>query len=247
MKLKDKVVLITGGSGGIGKAVAELFFSEGARVAITARNKKKLSKTSNEIGAFAVSGDIRKYDQVREVVEKTVKKFGQIDILVNNAGIYPNPTPLYKVEEQDWNKVIDVNLTGTFRYTKAVLPHMISNNFGCIINVSSNAGLRPSEDIGADSYAASKAAIVFLTKMWAIEFAKNNIRVNCVCPGVVDTEMSHSFMVSKEERRKISKEHPLGRIGTPEEIAKAILYLASEDSSWVTGSILAIDGGVSAK
>lgn len=248
MKLDEKIVLITGGGRGIGKAIAKLFAQEGAVVVITSRNEKKLKQTSKEIGgSFFISGDIRKENDVNKVVRQTMNKFGKIDILVNNAGIFPKIKPLHKISEKEWNDIIDVNLTGQFRFTKAVIPFMKKKG-GSIINISSDAGLKAFENFYADAYTASKAAMILLTKSWALEYAKNNIRVNCICAAVVDTDMTkHLWLNTRKKRKMASAEHPLGRIGTGEDIAKAALYFASDDSSWTTGSILTVDGGVAAK
>ena len=248
MTLDGKVALITGGSRGIGKAIAKLFVQEGAEVVITSKNEKKLKKTAKEIEAsFIVSGDIRKETDVKKIVRKTIRKFGRIDILINNAGILPKIKPLHKISEKEWNDIIDVNLTGQFRFTKAVIPFMKKTG-GSIINISSDAGLKAFENFYADAYTASKAALILLTKSWALTYAKNNIRVNCVCAAVVDTDMTKSLWLNTKEKRKIaSAEHPLGRIGTGEDVAKAVLYFASDDSSWTTGSVLTVDGGVSVK
>ncbi|MBR73931.1 MAG: short-chain dehydrogenase [Dehalococcoidaceae bacterium] len=248
MKFKNKIVLVTGGSRGIGKYIAKKFVSEGAIVVITSKNKKKLEQTSEELGnLFFVSGDIRNDNDVQNVVKKTIKKFGCIDILVNNAGILPMLKSLDKISENEWNETIDVNLNGTFRFTKAVIPHMKKSG-GSIINISSDAGLKPFENFTADAYTASKSAIILLTKSWALEFAKNNIRVNCVCAAVVDTDMTKKFWLDTEEKRKITAaEHPLGRIGTGDDVANAVLFFAQDNSSWITGTILPVDGGVSIK
>src|SRR5207245_2737682 len=247
MKLGGKVAIVTGSSRGIGKAKAKLFVKEGANVTITGKDLKRLEDAAKEIGnVFPVSGDIRNESDVQNIVKKTVEKFGKIDILVNNAGIFPQIKPLHKISEKEWNEVIDVNLTGQFRFTKAVIPHMEKNG-GCIINVSSDAGLKAFENFSADAYTASKGALVLLTKTWAIEYAKYKIRVNCVCPGIVETDMTTPYLTTKSERDMAAAEHPLGRIGTPDDVAQAILYFASEDSSWITGAILPIDGGAAAK
>ena len=249
MKLKGKVALITGGSRGIGKETAKLFAKEGATVVITSKNKARLKKAAKDIlNSFSIPGDIRKEKQVQNVVKNTIKKFGKIDILVNNAGIFPKLKPLHKISESEWNQILDVNLTGAFRFTKAVIPYMQKNGKGSIINMSSDAGLKAFENFHGDAYTASKAALVILTKAWALEYAKNNIRVNCVCASVVDTDMTRTnWLSTKSILKKTIAEHPLGRIGTGEDIAKAILYFASDDSSWTTGSILTVDGGVAAK
>ena len=248
VKLKKKVVLITGGSRGIGKAVAELFMKEGAKVVITSKNQKQLQQTSKEIGnSFFVVGDVRNENDVKNVIDKTIKKFGRIDILVNNVGVLPKMKPLDKITEKEWNEIIDVNLSGHFRFTKYVIPQMKKNG-GSIINISSDAGLKAFENFYADAYTAAKAGIMILTKSWALEYAKNNIRVNCVCAAVVDTDMTRNFWLDTKEKRQITAaEHPLGRIGTGEDVANAVLYFASDDSSWTTGTILPVDGGVSIK
>ena len=247
MKLSGKVAIVTGSSRGIGKATAKLFAKEGASVTITAKDPKRLEDAKKELGnVLAVPADIRNEDQVGIVVKKTVDRFGKIDILVNNAGIFPQIKPLHKISEKEWNEVIDVNLTGQFRFTKAVIPFMQKNG-GSIINVASDAGLKAFENFEADAYSASKGALVLLTKAWAIEYAKSKIRVNCVCPGVVETDMTILSMTSEAERKMLESEHPIGRIGTVEDVAKAILYFASDDSSWTTGAILPLDGGASAK
>jgi len=247
MKLTGKVAIITGGSRGIGKATAKLFVQEGANVIITAKDPKRLHDTAKEIGnVFSVPGDIRNESDVQNVVKKTVEKFGRIDILVNNAGIFPEVKPLHKISEKEWNEVIDVNLTGQFRFTKSVIPHMEKNG-GCIINVSSAAGLKAFENFEDDAYTASKGAMVLLTKAWALEYAKWKIRVNCVCPGIVDTDMTKAFLRTESDRDFAKSEHPIGRIGMPEDVANAILYFASDDSSWVTGAVLPIDGGMAAR
>jgi len=246
MKLAGKVAIITGGSRGIGKETARLFVQEGASVAITAKDPKKLEGTAKGINVFSVPGNIKNESDVQNVVKKTLEKFGRIDILVNNAGIFPEAKPLHKISEKEWNEVIDVNLTGQFRFTKAVIPYMEKNG-GCIINVSSAAGLKAFENFEADAYTASKGALVLLTKAWALEYAKWKIRVNCVCPGLVETDMTKAFLGTKSDRDFATSEHPIGRIGTPEDVAKAILYFASDDSSWATGAVLPLDGGMAAR
>src|SRR5256714_15084852 len=227
MKLGGKVAIVTGSSRGIGKATAKLFVKEGANVTITGKDPKRLGDAAKEIGnVFSVSGDIRKESDVQNVVKKTVEKFGKIDILVNNAGIFPQIKPLHEISEKEWNEVIDVNLTGQFRFTKAVIPHMEKNG-GCIINVSSDAGLKAFENFEADAYTVSKGALVLLTKAWALEYAKWKIRVNCVCPGLGETDMTRPYLVTKLARDIAVAEHPIRRIATPAHVAKAIWAVAS--------------------
>ena len=248
MKLSGKIALITGGAGGIGKSIAKKFSEEGAEIIITGRDSKKLDSTINELGGgMPVVFDIKNEEEVKNGVKKIVEKFERIDILVNNAGIHPKSKPLHEIEESEWKNVIDVNLTGQFLVTKEVIPHMIKNGGGSIINISSDAGLKAFENYQADAYSASKAALILLTKSWALEYAKNKIRVNCVCPGTIETKMTEPFLDSKIKKEMANSEHPLGRIGMPEDVANAVFYFASEDSSWTTGSILVVDGGSSLK
>lgn len=247
MKLSGKVAIVTGGSRGIGKATAILLAQHGASVVITSKNNSSLQNAAKEMkNVVAIPGDIRKNADVENVVKVTLETFGKIDILVNNAGIFPKVKPLHEISEEEWNDVIDVNLTGQFRFTKAVIPHLMKTN-GCIVNVSSDAGLKSFENFEADAYTASKGALVLLTKAWAVEYAKYKVRVNCVCPGIVETDMTSPYLESEADRAMAVAEHPIGRIGTPEDVAKAILYLVSEDSSWITGAILPVDGGIITK
>ncbi|MDE1862571.1 MAG: SDR family oxidoreductase [Thaumarchaeota archaeon] len=246
MRLSGRVALITGGSRGIGKATARIFAAEGAQVAITGRDDGRLQEAARELGVPGFAGDIRRSADVGSVVGRTMDRFGRIDILVNNAGIFPEVMPLHETPEEKWTEVIDVNLTGQFRYTKSVIPHMMEGG-GCIINVSSDAGLRSFENFEADSYSAAKAAIIHLTRAWAVEYARYRIRVNCVCPGIVETDMTEPFLRTEADRAMAVAEHPIGRIGSPDDVARSILYFASEESSWVTGAVLPVDGGVSVK
>lgn len=247
MKLEGKVAIITGGSRGIGFAIAKAFSENGANVIITSKNSQQLEDSASQLNnTIPISADIRKEDDVRKVIEKTIEKFGKLDILVNNAGIFPKIKQLNEISEVEWNNVIDVNLSGQFRFTKFAIPHLQKTS-GTIINISSDAGLKAYEGFNADAYSASKAALIVLTKCWALEYAKDKIRVNCICPGVIDTDMTKPFLTTQKDREFMDNDHPLGRIGQPEEVAKSVLFLASEDSSWTTGAILAIDGGQSTK
>ena len=247
MSLSGKVVLITGGSRGIGKAIAVLFLKEGAKVAITSKDTARLEQVRKEFGdVLTIPADIRNEKKVQSTIQKTIEKFGRLDILVNNAGIFPQVKMLHEIKESEWNDVIDVNLTGQFRFTKAAIPYLQKNG-GSIINIASNAGIKAFENFHADAYTASKAALVLLTKSWALEYAKDKIRVNCICPGLVDTDMVKEFLSTPAEREMLDSEFPIGRIGSVDDIARSALYFASDDAGWITGSILVIDGGESAK
>ena len=249
MRLANKVALITGGTSGIGEATALLFSQEGARVAITGRSAErghKVAQTIEEAGgkALFVKCDVRSAEQCRRAVEQTLAAFGRLDVLFNNAGVYYPHTAL-DCSEEEWDLHIDINLKGTFLMSKHALAPMIAQGGGVIINNSSGWGL-----VGGDAavaYCASKGGVVLLTKAMAIDHGRQGIRVNCICPGDVDTPM----LPDDARRRGLKWEdylagaanRPMGRIGTAAEIAKAALFLASDDSSFMTGASLAVDGG----
>lgn len=247
LKLTGKVAIVTGGSRGIGFATAKIFVENGAKVVITAKDPKRIEaaidKLSNTIG---ITADIKNENDVKKVIKQTIDKFGKLDILVNNAGIFPRIKQLHEIDESEWNEVLDVNLTGQFRFTKAAIPYLQKTS-GSIINISSDAGLKAYQGFNADAYSAAKAGLIILTKCWALEYAKDRIRVNCICPGVVDTDMTKPFLKTEKDMEFMNNEHPIGRIGKPEDVAKAVLYFASDDASWTTGAILTVDGGESVK
>ena len=247
LKLTGKVALVTGGSRGIGFAIAKTLSENGALVVITSKDLEKIRKAESKIpNSLGISCDIKKKNEVIDVVNQTIEKFGKLDILVNNAGIFPKIKQLHEINEEEWDEVIDVNLTGQFRFTKEAIPYLKKTS-GCIVNISSDAGLKAYQGFNADAYSASKAALIVLTKCWALEYAKDKIRVNCICPGVVDTDMTKPFLKNQKDIEFMNNEHPLGRIGQPEEIGKSVLYFVSDDASWITGAILTVDGGESIK
>ena len=239
--------MVTGGSRGIGFATAKILSENGATVIITARNQERLEKSISKISnSIGIAADIRNSNDVKNVVNKIIEKFGRLDILVNNAGIFPKIKQLHEIDEDEWNEVLDVNLTGQFRFTKEAIPHLQKTS-GSIINISSDAGIKAYQGFNADAYSASKAALILLTKCWALEYSKDKIRVNCICTGVVDTDMTKPFLKTQKDKEFMNSEHPIGRIGQPDEVGKAVLYFASDDASWTTGAVLAVDGGESIK
>jgi NAD(P)-dependent dehydrogenase (short-subunit alcohol dehydrogenase family) len=249
MRLQGKVALITGGSSGIGAATALLFAREGAKIALTGRNEKRGRAVAEQIlkdggQAIFLNADVRTADQCRQAVEETRRAWKGLDILFNNAGIF-FPHTTVDCTEEEWDLQIDVNLKGTFLMSKFALPGMIAQGSGVIINNSSGWGI-----VGGDAavaYCASKGGVVLLTKAMAIDHGRQGIRINCICPGDVDTPM-----LPEDARMRGQKwedylagcsRRPLGRIGTSDEIARAALFLASEDSSFMTGATLVVDGG----
>jgi NAD(P)-dependent dehydrogenase (short-subunit alcohol dehydrogenase family) len=249
-QLDGKVALITGGGVGIGEATARLFAREGAAVVITGRRKEIIERVARQIEeakgrALAVAGNVADEAHVRDAVGQTVRTFGKLNILVNNAGIGAFGKTLHETDDATWEEVLATNLTGVFRITKAAIPEMLKAGGGSIVNVSSIASL-----VGiplSAAYSATKGALDALTRCLAVEYAKQGIRCNGVNPGLVDTPMAAGLLNDPARRAEVLATYPLGRPGTSQEVAKLILYLASDDSAWVTGSLFTIDGGMTAR
>jgi 3-oxoacyl-[acyl-carrier protein] reductase len=244
MNLKDHVAIITGAAGGIGKAIALIFVREGVKVVLVDVDRAKLETVKDEIvrgkgEAVAISCDITKSVDVAELVRQTYQIFGCIDILVNNAGIIRRGT-IETVTEKDWDQVIAVNLKGTFNCCKAVVEIMKKQGYGKIINISSIAG-KLGDITSAPGYGPSKAGVDALTKTLARQLAPYGINVNAVSPHAIETEMSAQW--SEQRRREIIASIPLGRLGKPEDVAEAALFLASDEASFITGEILDVNGG----
>jgi meso-butanediol dehydrogenase / (S,S)-butanediol dehydrogenase / diacetyl reductase len=246
MRLANKTAIITGGGSGIGKAIATAFVREGAKVMIAGRDSKKLDRAAVEIGADcqAVSADVSKTSDVQKLVTATIDKFKRINILVNNAAVLL-PGTAESISEEDFDQTFNINVRGLWLLSRAVLPHMRAAGGGSIVNIGSVLSL-----VGARNrvaYAASKGAVMAMTKAMALDHATENVRVNCICPGIVETEMVTKFNTDEAARRQREAMHPMGRFGQPEEIASAAVFLASDESGWTTGSVLTIDGGYSAQ
>lgn len=241
---ENKVVIVTGASSGIGLATAKAFAREGAKVVISDINEQAgeeaVKEIINENGeATFIKCDVSSESDVKNLVDSTIKKYGQLDCAYNNAGIEGTPNSTTECSVSNWDKTINTNLKGVWLCMKYEIPAMLKNGKGSIVNCSSIAGLVGFETIPA--YVASKHGVIGLTETASLEFAKQSIRVNAVCPGVIHTPMLERFTQGDEEQ--MAQQDPMGRVGKPEEIADSVLWLCSDKSSYVTGQAIAIDGG----
>jgi meso-butanediol dehydrogenase/(S,S)-butanediol dehydrogenase/diacetyl reductase len=252
MNLKGKVALVTGGGTGLGTAIAERFVADGAKVCITGRRKELLEKVAKSLPSGSVvicQGDVSKEEDVKRMVETTMKFGGKINVLVNNAGTN-HPASIAELDLKLWEHVIAVNLTGPFLLMKAVIPHMLKEGGGSIINIASLGGMRCLPAMPA--YCSSKAGLIMLTQQAALEYGRNNIRCNAVCPGGVKTEMTRKDFGQFGEMLgiepdtfidQIAQEIPMRRFAASPEIGGLCSYLASDDSSFMTGAVITMDGG----
>lgn len=243
MRLKDKVCIITGGARGIGKATAMKFAANGAKVVICDLDDKLVQTTVKELLEFGevkgFSVDVTKPEDIRSMVAEIITIYGRIDVLVNNAGITADST-LLKMTSEQFDRVIDVNLKGTFNCTKEVVPAMIPNGKGKIINASSVVGIFG--NFGQANYAASKFGVIGMTKTWAKELGRKNINVNAVAPGFIQTEMT--MKMPENVLNMMKEKSPLNRLGTPDDVANVFLFLASDESDFIHGTTIGVDGGV---
>lgn len=245
--IRGKVAFITGGNAGIGKTTAFAFVREGAKVALAARRQKEGDETVAEIEAMGgeaifIQTDVRVPEQVEAAVQKTVETFGALDFAFNNAGILNPLGPIHELSLADWQESIDTNLTGVWLSMKYEIPQMIKQGHGVIVNNSSTHGLI-STPFGVSPYDASKHGVIGISKSAAMENAKRGIRVNVVCPGEIDTGMMN-LPLTDEQLARIASRQPMGRGGQPEEVAEVVLFLCSDGASFMTGSTLVIDGGL---
>lgn len=249
-RFSGKGVIVTGGASGIGKATVRRFLEEGAKVAIFDRSEEMGRKTVRELEKKGlhptlVTGDVTKVSDVKRMVRDAHKRLGSVDILFNNAGILVEGTVL-DVSEKDWDRIMDTNVKGVFLMSKEVVPIMLKQGKGVIVNNASCSGLVG--DRNAIAYNTSKGAVVLMTKCLALDYALKNIRVNCVCPGEIDTPMFRQEAKSRgmpveKYRKQLCEYHPIGRLGKPEEVANAVLFLASDEAGFITGTAFSVDGG----
>lgn len=244
MRLKDKVAVITGSTRGIGKAIAQKYAGEGAKVVIIGLSNDEIQASMEDFKAnnqqvYGYKMDVTKKAEVEEVFARIISELGTIDILVNNAGITAD-AQLYKMTEDQWDRVISVNLKGVFNCSQEAIKTMREKEYGKIINISSVVGIYG--NFGQVNYAATKSGVIGMTKSMAKELGRKNINVNAVCPGFIMTEMTAAM--PEKVLAMMSEKAPLNRLGQPEDIANACLYLASDESSFVTGAVLSVDGGI---
>jgi NAD(P)-dependent dehydrogenase (short-subunit alcohol dehydrogenase family) len=244
--LQGKVAIITGASQGIGEAIAMAFAQAGARVVVSSRKLESVTRVAQEIektsnAALAVQAHMGYLDQVKSLVAQTLEKWGRVDIVVNNAGTNPHFGPILTADEGQVDKTLDVNLKGYFRLAQVAVPHMKEQGGGKIVNIASVGGLRPPHRMGV--YGITKAGDIMLTQVLARELGQYNIQVNAIAPGIVQTKFSRVLWEDAELMARYQANVPLRRVGKPEDVAGAALYLASPASDWVTGTVLVVDGG----
>jgi len=247
MRLKDKVAIVTGASSDIGVSIVKRFTEEGAKVVLLGRNLENLEKARKKVGndesTVSMSCDVTDEGHILKTVEQVIDKYGKIDILVNGAGALNNPIHFHEMSESEIKKLIDINISGVFKTTKAVLQKMTKVNDGVIINIGSISSERAIPRVHLAVYSATKAAINMFTKSIAVEYARKNIRCNCINPGIINSGMIKPYLEDPNARKVLEDRLPLNRIGEPEDVANAVLFMASDEASWITGIILNVDGG----
>ena len=252
MRLNDKIAIVTGASSDIGLEISKKFVEEGANVVLLGRDMTKLEKARKSIKDYssrtvAIPCDITNESQVIQTVNQITDHYGRIDILVNNAGVITDPIHFHEMTDEDWTSLVNTNVFGTFRITKSVIVKMLENkNGGSIINIGSISAERAIPKVHLTVYCTTKAAINMFTKGLAVEYARRNIRCNCVNPGIVNAGMIKSYLDYPEARKVLEDRQPLNRIGEPEDVANAVTYLASDEAKWISGVLLNVDGGKSA-
>lgn len=245
MRLAGKICIVTGGGSGIGRAICLSFVREGAAVVVADREGGRAEEVAHEAGAdgrhtVPVRADVTRPDEVDRMVHLCVQEFGRVDVLVNNAGI-GKVGLVTELSEHDWDEVLAINLKGPFLCSRRVIPEMLGAGHGSVVNIASVAGIVASQ--GRPAYCASKAGLVMLTKAMALDYATQGIRVNAICPGVIVTPMTESSLEDPTVRREKLDKTPMGRLGQPADIVPAAIYLASDESGFVTGHALIVDGG----
>ena len=241
--LTGKVAIVTGASRGIGRAIADLFSREGARVVICGRKPETLEQAAREIGSNvkAIACHVGRADQIENMIATTAREFGPVDILVNNAATNISLGPCLEIDEAQFDKMIEINLKSAFRLIKAVAPGMCERGSGSIVNIASIAGLRP--QLHSLLYSMTKAALIMMTQSYALELGEKGVRVNAIAPGLIQTTLSEYYWKEKSQKNAVLDKQPIKRIGQPTDVAELALLLASDKGSYITGQTLTIDGG----
>lgn len=245
MKLKNKVAIITGGTSGIGFAIAKLFSEQGAKIVIASDKSKNGNDIAKSISSdcIFIQTDVREENQVNKLISETIEKFGKLDILVNSAGVYfVSQNDIAQMPTSDFNLIMDINFKGVFLTTKFAIPELLKTK-GNIINISSTLGIVPEKESAI--YCASKSAVIMFSKAIALQFSEKGLRVNSICPGPIDTPMLHSVLPEKKVYDEYLELNPMKRAGTPKEVAGLALFLAGDDAKYITGGVYTIDGGES--
>lgn len=237
--LNGRLALVIGATGGIGQAIVKTLYSKGAKLIIAGREQEILEKLKNELDVYSLACDLNDESQVGYLIENAEKKFGNIDILICSAGITRDNLAI-RLKDKDWDEVINLNLTTTFKLNRDAIKSMMRRRYGRIINISSIIGL--SGNAGQSNYAASKAGMIGMTKSLALEVATRGITINCIAPGYIDTPMTQ--VLKEEVRKAIIDRIPAKKIGVPQDVANAVLFLASEESGYITGQTLSVNGGL---
>ncbi len=247
-RLKEKVAIVSGAGSGIGRACALALVREGARVVLVGRRKDRIEEVAHEASAegaaLAVAADVSKQNDIEKVIEHTLGAYGRINVLLNNAGIL-HPGTVEQVTEQQWDETFNLNVRGLWLFSRAVLPHMRQARGGSIVNMASVLGINGARLRAV--YSASKGAVILLTKCMAIDHGQERIRVNAICPSFVESELTAAYLKQVADPEAVRRErihvHPIGRLGQPEDVGGLAVYLASDESSWVTGAAFPVDGG----
>jgi NAD(P)-dependent dehydrogenase (short-subunit alcohol dehydrogenase family) len=241
--LTGKVAIVTGASRGIGRAIAEIFSREGARIVICGRKQDTLDQVASEISpnVKAIACHVGRADQIENMIAATAREFGPVDILVNNAATNISLGPCLEIDEAQFDKMIEINLKSAFRLIKAVAPGMCERGSGSIINIASIAGLRP--QLHSLLYSMTKAALIMMTQSYALELGEKGVRVNAIAPGLIQTTLSEYYWKEEAQRTSVLDKQPIKRIGQPKDVAELALLLASDKGSYITGQTLTVDGG----
>ena len=247
MRLDGKTALVTGGGRGIGRAIAERLAQAGANVVIASRKTETLERAAREIGGSVhpVTCHVGRKDQLEALVAETERVFGPVDVLVNNSGTNVGQGPALEVTDEALLKTIEINVLAAHRLIRLTVPKMVQRGGGSVINIASIAGLRPQD--GGLCYSFTKAGLIMMTRVWAVEFGKHGVRVNAICPGLIQTDFSSYFWQSEQYMANLTATQPIPRVGRPSEIGGLALYLASDESSFCTGQTFVVDGGATAR